>query len=45
MWHRLMHILKPDLWENTDHLAVPGYSKLYRQQCRRCGATRIQEVL
>ena len=43
LWHTLTHRFRPSLWENTDHLAVPGYLHLYRQQCRVCGATRVQD--
>jgi hypothetical protein len=44
MWHKLIHNLRLSLWESTDHLAVPGYQHLYRQRCRECGATRVQDL-
>jgi hypothetical protein len=44
MWHKLAHYFRAGLWENTEHLGVPGYSGLYRQRCRVCGRTRITDL-
>jgi hypothetical protein len=45
MWHRLTHRFRQDLWENVENLPVPGYAgTLYRQRCKVCGDTRVQEL-
>lgn len=41
--HQLFHRLRPKLWVDIEHLAVPGYQHLYRQRCTICGATRVQD--
>ena len=42
--HKLTHRFRPRLWDSTDHLTTPGYQNLYRQRCRVCGTTRIQDL-
>jgi hypothetical protein len=43
-WHKLTHRFRPGFWENIEHLSVPGYQNLYRQRCRVCGETRMQDL-
>ena len=42
-WHNLTHRFRPGLWEAIEHLPVPGYAHLYRQQCT-CGITRVTDL-
>lgn len=43
MLHKLFHQLMK-CWENTENLPVPGYTRLVRQRCTVCQATRVTEL-